>query len=1056
MRTQLFIAMLLVFACFTSYGQLTTSEIRGTIRDEKSEPLPEAKLVITHVPTGTVYQIISDLKGSFYLPQLKSGGPYSMQAQYASFKNYVVNDLYLVLGETKYIDIVMQPEVSELAEVEIVATSSGDNKKGTETNIKADQINKLPSMNRSLQDMTRLTPQSGANSYAGSNYRYNNLSIDGSANNDAFGFQEPASGAGGSTAAGSPGALSKTQPISLDAVGEIQVAISPYDVKLGNFTGGALNVVTKSGTNKWETSIYAFGRNHLTTGKSPDENRDKIENFYDGQSGFRVGGPLKKDKLFLFVNAETGRRSEPLLNAPGTSGSSFALSDIQALSDTLMSRYNYDPGTFGNKNLITYNYKFFTRLDWNINKNNQLAVRYNFVQGSNENLSRSSNILNYGSQGFTHNSITNNVVAELKTRFTSKLFNTLIVGASKIHDYRDVFGTIFPHVEITYNTGSTIFLGTYREAGVYQMYQNAYELTDNLTYYVNKHKLTFGTHNEIYQFNYHFVTPFTGRWAYRSIQDFYDDKPSRIRGTYNLTDDSYDYNYNRPSASFPVALTSFYVQDDYAVNRRLKLSYGLRLDGNLFLGNQHTTEDLRSKPQFEAYTEKIKNQFILSPRVGFNYDANANGTIKLRGGAGIFAGRAPFAWTAYSYVYNGNQFGNIDYRPSSGEVVPLITSDYGQLQNIQPGKREINVVDPNFKLPRVARFSLATDLKLPAGVNVTLEGIYTKTIYDALFQTLNLKDSTKTISGNGADDRPVYLGSGDAGRVDPNYSSVFLLTNTKQGYRYSLSAIVSKKFTNGPNATIAYNYGMSKDIMNGVRVSPQANWEWNQTTNPNKPELSYSNFDLRHRIVASLDFEKAWNNKNKSTISGVFVAQSGSPFTYVYNGDVNRDASSTNDLIYVPRDASDIKLVDKVDGNGNVLVSAAEQWNQLDAYISKDSYLSSRRGKTVERNGARTPWNAQLDIRLAHEFTFKGKKTDHKIQITADFINVLNVINYRWCRQYYVPNTTNAGYSLITVKSVSASTGAATFQFDNPKTDPWQVDQIASRLQAQLGIRYSF
>lgn len=1040
-------------------AQLTTSELRGIVKDNKQQSLPSVGIRITHLPTGTNYQLVSDLEGNYYLPQLKSGGPYQVEATYSGFRKFEVKDLYLTLGETKYLDIQFELQTTELDEIVVQAEGNdqfGSKRKGAETNIKEEQINRLPSLNRSLQDMTRLTPQSGANSYAGSNYRYNNLSIDGTANNDAFGFQEPSVGSGGSTAAGSPGALSKTQPISLDAVGEIQVALSPYDVKLGNFTGGSLNVVTKSGTNVWETSIYGFGRNAMSTGRSATSDRTKIDQFYDLQSGFRVGGALKKDKLFLFVNAEVGRRLEPVQSKPGSENSVFKLEDVQGLHDTLMKRYNYDAGSIGDIEVSTYNNKFFTRLDWNINKNNQLAIRYNFVQGVHESMLRSNTLLNFGNQGFTHNSLTNNIVAELKSRFSDKLFNTLIVGASGIHDFRETPGTPFPHIEITYNTSSTIFLGTYREAIIYQMKQKSYEFTDNLTYYMGKHKITAGTHNELYDFDYHFVTPWNGRWAYRSMQDFYDNKPSRIRGTYNLSDDSYEYNYNRPSADFSVLLSSVYLQDDYAISKKFKVSYGVRLDGNLFLTKQGTLEKVRDTPQFEQYTYGIKNQYIVSPRVGFNYDVFGNNRVKVRGGAGIFAGRAPFAFTAYSYIYNGNQFGNVDYRPAAGTVVPLITEDFGQLANLQSFRQEINLVDNDFKLPRVARMSLATDLKLPAGINLTLEGIYTKTIYDVLFKTLNLKDSTAMVSGNGGDTRNVYLGSGNAGLVNPAYTSVFLLTNTKQGYRYSLSATASKKFEKGPTIMLAYNYGESKDVVNGVRVSPQANWEWNQIVDPNNPQLSYSNFDIRHRLIGSLEIEKSWNRKHKTIISGVFSGQSGSPFTFIYNGDLNRDGSPTNDLIYVPTSAGDINLVDIKNPDGTVKVSAADQWTQLDTYISKNDYLNSNRGKTVERNGARTPWNGQLDLRLAHEISFQGKQRVHKLQITADIINVLNALNYRWCQQSFVPNTTNAGYSLISVSSVSSSTGKAAFQFNNPTTTPWQIDQIASRLQAQIGIRYSF
>lgn len=1047
------LAFLLLFYSQTIHAQITTSEIKGQVIDNTNTTVPGALVRTIHLPTGTVYNSRSSAGGDFFVPNLKPGGPYAVSIEMSGFQSFQ-DTLFLELGETKNLKVNLLPTLTELEGAEVVQSREdylNNQKKGASTNIGLEEIGKLPTLNRSLQDLTRVSPQTAGNSYAGANYRYNNLSIDGVANNDAFGFQEPSSGAGGSTAAGSPGALSKVQPISLDAIAEIQISTSPYDVKLGNFTGGSLNVVTRSGTNKTEGSVYSFSKTNRTTGRSPDQTRDPMSEFYSVESGFRVGGAIKKNKFFYFVNAEHGRRSEPLQFAPGSPGSIFSLTDIAAFYDTVLNRYGYDLGTYGDRNLLTTNSKVFLRFDYNFNENNQLIVRHNVVSAQHDNLSRSGVIFNYESQGFNHQSVTNSSVVELKSKLSSRWFNNAILGYSRIHDSRQPFGDLFPHLEINYNTAGVIFAGSYREASVYQMFQNAFELTDNLTFYLPKHKLTFGTHNELYRFQYHFVTPFTGRWAYNSLDDFYANRPSRIRGTYSLIDPSYDYNYNNPSADFHVLLSSFYVQDDYSVNNRLKLSYGVRLEGNMILDGQNYAEEVRNSEAFGAQAGQIKNTFILAPRVGFNYDILANQKWKLRGGSGIFSGRMPFAWAAYSYIYSGSQFGSIDIRPNA--EVELITDDFQNMANLQPGKKEINIVDPNFKLPRVLRSNLATDIQLPRDFKLTLEGIYTQTIYDIYFQTLNLKDSTGQLPNTG-DDRPIYLGSGDAQRVDPAFANVFYLTNTRLGYRYQLSASLQKKFKRNINAMVAYTYGMSKDLMNGVRVSPQANWEWNQTTQANNPALSFSNFDLRHRIVSAADITINWKKKWSTLVSVFAIASSGSPFTYVYAGDLNRDASSNNDLIYVPVDRNDINLVDIKDANGNVVRTADQQWQDLDNYILNDEYLQSRRGQFTERNGGRTPWNVQVDMHLGQDFTINGPRRKHTFRVTADIFNFTNLLNYKWGRQYFVPNTTNAGYALITAKTNAS--GVATYTFNNPTSAPWQIDNLASRLQMQVGLRYAF
>lgn len=1035
-------------------AQITTAEIRGVISSKNSELLPGVVVVAIHEPTGTKYVATTFENGSYVLSNLKTGGPYSVSTSYISYLPQKKEGIYLALGETKKINFTLSENATELSEVEISAKQNDpfdSKRRGTGSTIDKETIEKLPTLNRNIAEVSKLTPQGNGSSFAGSNYRYNNLSIDGTGSNDAFGFQEPASGAGGSTASGTPGSLAKTQPISLDAIEQLQINISPYDVKLGNFTGGSINAVTKSGSNKTTGGFYLFDRNQYTTGRSLDASRTKIGTYNDFQGGARLGGAIKKDKVFYFINFENTSRNEAVQFAPGTNGSAFNYQEMKNLKDTIQKRYGFDAGTIDDISLKARSYMLFSRLDWNINDKNQFLIRLNYVDGSSENLERAPTILNFGSQGFTHYSKNLNIVSELKSRISNNISNNLILGYGRVHDKRDPFGNaILPHIEITYNTSNTIFLGSYRESSVFQMKQNSYEVTDNLVYYKNKHTVTLGTHTEIFDFDYHFVTPFSGRWAYSSIANFYDNKPTRIRGTYNLTDDSYEYNYNNPSADFKVILPSLYVQHDYAASSKLRITYGIRLEGNLFPNSPNLISNFQNTAQFANVQSGIKNQIIASPRFGFNYDLTGKEKIKLRGGSGVFLGRMPFAWMAYSYIYNGNQFGNIDVRPTT--TVNLITDNYSQLANLQPGIKEINIVDKEFKLPRVWKSNLALDFKLPKDIVLTVEGLFSKTIYDALFKTINLKDSTVQLQGS--DNRDVYVTTSAAGKYNSNYTNVFMLTNTNKGYRYSIAVSLSKDFEKGLSLFTAYNYGVSKDIVNGVRVSPQANWEWNQTISSNNPQLSYSNFDIRHKSITSISYTKKWKKiLDKSMINLVFNAQSGSPFTYIYSGDLNRDGSPTNDLLYVPKTQSDINLIDIKDANGNVLVSANEQWNQLETYINNDSYLSSKKGSYTERNGGRTPWNNQLDLRISNEF--KVGKSGQNIQVLIDVINFTNLLNKNWGHQYFVPNTTNAGYSLIRVNSVNG-TGAVTYQFNNPTNKPWQIDAIASRWQMQLGIRFNF
>ena len=374
-----------------------------------------------------------------------------------------------------------------------------------------------------------------------------------------------------------------------------------------------------------------------------------------------------------------------------------------------------------------------------------------------------------------------------------------------------------------------------------------------------------------------------------------------------------------------------------------------------------------------------------------------------------------------------------------------LQSSVNDLTTLQGGfQREINLLDPNLRLPQVWRNNLAFDAQLGKGWSMTVEGIFTKTLQDTKFETRNLKQVSVPLSS--WDTRPYFSGE----KVNPNFTSVFIVTNTTQGYRYNLSANVRKTATNW-SVSANYTFGESKDLANGVRVSPQANWEWNQSIDPNNPRLSYSNFDTRHRVVGTADWTFKLKENRPTIFSLVYIAASGVPFTYIYNGDVNRDGSPTNDLIYVPKNFDESGLVDVKNTAGDVTLSAATQWTNLINYIENDPYLNSKKGTYVERNGARTPWNQQLDLRVMQQIVFKNGQ---KLQFSFDAINLSNWISKTWGRQYFVSNTTNAGYALLSF--VKVENNKPQYRFDNPTVTPYQYDPITSRAQGQIGLKYIF
>ena len=1038
-----------LMACFFCIGQITSSRISGKVKASDGSELPGANITATHTPTGIVYQTSTNLDGSYNLPNLKPGGPYKIEVTFVGFENNTRSGIYTSLGKQLSLDFELLDQVYQLETIEVSAqkdeTFSNDNT-GINTSVSKTDVERLPSLGRSLQDLTRLSPQGSANSFGGTNYRYNNLSIDGASNNDALGFQEPASGAGGAVASGTPGALAKTQPISLDAIEAVEVSLTPFDVTQGNFTGANLNAVTRSGTNQFEGSVYAFGRNQQIIGQKVDNKRVEVPAFSDYNVGVRAGGALVQNKLFFFGNYERAKRVEPVLNSPA-SGSNVPLEVAQAIRDTLINRYSYDPGSFEDTEIEIVSDKLFLRLDFNINKKHQLSLRHNLINASADNLDRSGSVLTFTSQGYNHSSVTNSTVMELKSQFNASFSNHLILGYNNVEDNRTFDGDIFPHLEINHNTSNTIFLGAYREASVYGLTLGTFQLTDNATFYKKNHTITIGTQNDFYNIEYRFLTAWNGRWAYRSVQDFFDDQPSRIRGVYNFQNNDFEFNRNNPSAEYRVFLLSGYIQDEVRVSDRLTIIGGIRMDMQVTPDEVPTNPAVANTPEFSQFDQSYGEVPIFNPRVSWNLKLNDEASSQIRGGTGLFTGRIPFVWYGYSHYISGLNYGNIDLRPS--DSVPL-TRDLSDLRSVQPNIAEINLIDNDFKLPRVWRSAIAYDTEFKNGWRLSLEAIYTKTISDVEFRSINLKDSTANYLG--ADDRTYYLGSGDDKKVNDSFTNVFLLTNTDKGYNYNFTVSGTKTFNKSFQASGSYNYGVSKDVSNGVRSSLAANFNWNQAVDSSRPELSFSNFDLRHRIVISGFYEKSWNKRNRTLISGIFTADSGSPFSYIYAGDLNRDGSSRNDLIYIPSAPDEINLEPYIDESGST-ISVQQQWQALDAFIEDDPYLRKNRGSYAERNGARTPWNVNLDIRIAHQFKPRAAGRSF-FELTFDVFNVLSMINSSWGNQYFVPNAVNSSFQLIEFERIEDN--EPVFTFKNPSGDPYQVDALKSRWRSQIGLRYNF
>ncbi len=1024
------------------FAQETSGNLKGIVRDYNKNVIVNASVSLIQLNNGSKYSSNTSEKGEFYFRNLQPDNSYAIIITYIGFKEFRQEKINILLGETKFLAV----ELIENNQIldEVVVKSNQSIQKKFEKRIDLELLNKLPTANRSIQDATRLLPEANLNSFGGANYRFNNLSIDGSSTNDVLGFQEPASGASGSVASGTPGGLAGTQPIGFGAIAAISVKSSPFDVSLGNFTGASINAITRYGKNKTELEVYSFLKNNFFQGNYSDGIKQANNQFSDAQYGVTLGGAIKKNKLFYFFNAEFDSKNTPVVNTPGTENSNISLDAVNAIENKLITSYNYNPGSKSNVDLQTRNTKLFFRLDYSISDKHKITIRNNFVTGFNDNLERTANVFNFGNQGYRHHSTTNSLVGELKSKINSRINNKLNVSFTSVNDKRTFNGDLFPHLEINESASNIIFAGTYREASIYGLTLSTCQFKDDITYKYKNHLFNLGTSFEYNDIQYRFLTAFNGRWQYRSVADFLNDKPNRVRGVYNIENNDYNFNKNTPSANYNVLLSSVYFQDEIKISDKLSIQAGIRVDA------QATTDfplslEVKNTPEFSKYSNKINSKPQINPRFSFEYKFDENKKYVLKGGTGFFTGRMPFVWYAYAHYISGTKYYNIDYRPTTNLA---IVNDVSQIESLQSRPlTEINLVDNNFNLPRDWKSNINFEMHLKNNFTLTFEGTYTKVIEGLLFQSINRKESALS-NFSGADNRPYYTLSGDAVKINPNFTNVFLLTNTDNGYRYNATISISKtekRYT----GFLAYSYGMSKDISSTVRNSHAANFEWNQAIVANNPNLSYSNFDLRHKI-SSYHFITIPIKKASLNVGLILNSKSGSPFSYVAEGDVNRDGSSKNDLIYIPNNQSEIVLTNIVDSSNNIVTTAQDQWIQLDNFISNDSYLSKRRGQFAERNGARTPWNNQIDTKLVYQTVLL--KT--KLEISLDIFNLTNLINKNWGRQTFVPNVNNSGFSLLDF--IKIENEKPVYQFNNNNKTPYLVDNLASRWQMQIGINLKF
>jgi len=1091
--------LLLMFCVSGLMAQVTTSGMSGVVKDPTGATMIGATVVLTHVPSGTIYGTVTQDDGRYSLVNLRVGGPYTLEVSSVGSVSYKTGGIYLTLGDVLVNNVILEENTTQLDELVITdsrnAIINGD-RTGASTNINSQMIERLPSLNRSISDFTRVTPQANGNNFAGRDGRYNNIQIDGANLNNAFGLSGDALPGGGN------------QPISLDAIEEVQVNVAPYDVRQTGFTGAGINAVTRSGTNEVHGSVYAYIRPKSFTGLKVEdfeinENARTSSNLY----GARVGGPIIKNKLLYFVNLEWENRESagnPWVSDKGSNSGQPNVSrtteaDLIRVQNYLRSKYNYDPGAYENY-AGTYNnqnYKALARLDWNLNEKNTFTARYSYMQGTNDQGANatsgpqprsqssriSDNSIVFENGNYSFKNTVSSVAAELNSRFTNKLSNQLIITYSRIQDTRSTPGSLFPFVDIGDGGDPTKFsnymsFGTEIFSTNNDVINNNIIATNNLTYVMGKNTFTAGLSYQYMSFANSYQRMGSSYYRYNSVDDFINDAQPTSYGT------TYLYNGQDPYARVKFGLAGIYLQDKIALTDNFNLTVGVRADMALFHDTPpsnpvvDTLNFLNPDGDVTRYTTSKwpKSVPLFSPRFGFNYDVLGNRTLQLRGGSGIFTGNIPFVWFT-NMPTNAGVIQNT-FEPVSSSVLPLINhfeADPNYWPNALPenfpktpstrAPGGLSLIDPNFKMPQIWRSNFGIDFKIPS-TPLVLSGdlIYSKDINAVQQYNVNRAPATQKMAYSG-DTRDFWGGAANA-KYNKNSSLnniVPMLTNTNEGH--SLTATFAANISNikGFSGGLFYNYTNSEDISGNPGSAASSAWGSNYSVNdPNESLLGISQYSVPHRVGGNLSYRINYGGNFATTVGLYFNGSNGGRFAYTYGNDVNADGV-TLDLLYIPNSASELTfapLTIKVNGADKTF-SPEEQAAAFESFVSSVPELNEARGGYVERNSGLTPWTNRFDFKLLQDFSIGGKNGSrkHTLQLGVDIFNLGNLINSDWGVYQELNGGSPFFYPLLNTSGAASPTPSFTMLAVNGQlaTTPYRNNNTTSSTWGmQFSVRYIF
>ena len=1093
-------AMLFVVSAF---AQVTTSSLNGRVTDKSGEPVAGAAVVAVHTPSGTQYYAVANAEGRFSINGMRAGGPYNVEVSCLGFQNVTYTDVTLQLAEAYALNATLPDDNEMLSEAIVISEAASKfaaEKTGAATNITSSQITSLPTVSRSITDVTRLSPYGGNGmTFAGADGRTANFTVDGANFNNNFGLSDGLPGGG--------------NPISIDAIEEMQVVISPYDVRQTNFIGGGVNAITKSGTNTFRGTAYVYHRNENLHGDTVDGEQIAGARAIDRHTtyGFTLGGPIMKNKLFFFVNAEYSKiptvanRWQGSTNGRANANnyiSRTTLSDLEAVSNHVKQKYGYDTGSWTDFPANENNLKLLARIDWNINDKHKLAFRYNYTLNNRWSAPNATSMdggtrmagarmsqysMSFANSMYSMKNLVSTFSVDLNSRLSDNLSNQFLATYSKLDDIRGSNSDEFPFIDILdggvraddESANNYMALGYELFTWNNAVHNTVANIKDDLTYYTGDHKITGGLSFEYQMADNQYMRNGSGYYRYNSVADFISGAvPEIVALTYG-----YD-GEQKPAARVQFYKAGIYAQDEWNVSDNFKLTAGVRFDGLFFNNKDLMTNNaiyaLKYYPKAYNYAETHidtgkwpTSKLTVSPRIGFNWDVLGDKSLKVRGGTGLFSGRLPLVFftnmptngglvqyqaqinakNAAAKGFSMNEFAGGLVTDANGKATiaalydKLVGLGYPSTVSPEDGTvpSSISAVDPKFKMPQVWKSSFAVDYSFPTSFpfSIEVEGIFNKTVNAVSISDWSMVNVGGFARFNGADNRPIYpVGAFRTG------TKAFVLENTNKGYGWSGSVTLNMRPIEGLSLMAAYTHTVNKEITGMPGSAAESAFTYVPTSEgPNYIPLHNSQYVTPDRFVASVTH----NDKSGNHYSLIYETwRGGYNYSYMLTNDMNGDGYNY-DSVYIPTD-------EQVSSNQFRFVSADDAARFMD-YVHKDSYLSKHQGQYAEAYSVYSPWVHRIDLSYKHDFTVRIGNTTNTLQLNLDIKNLLNLFNSSWGVSKYLNPAIGNEARILQFEGNDAE-GYATFSTPaaiNGNTQTWSYSHtIGQCWYASVGIKYLF